>query len=189
MEAYPLHWPVGWPRTQKPQRSRFDGTPGRIKTELLEEIRKLGGRNPIISTNIALRRDGLPYANQRPVDDPGVAVYFELNGEQMVLACDAWDQVHHNMRAISKTIEAMRGMERWGVSELLNRAFMGFKALPSKATLVWPEVLRVPESASMAEIEAAYKRRLKEAHPDHGGTLEEFQAVRDAYQRAKEGVR
>jgi len=44
------------------------------------------------------------------------------------------------------------------------------------------EVLEIGEDADEATIERAYRERVKEAHPDRGGTLEEFQLVRRAYQ-------
>jgi hypothetical protein len=43
------------------------------------------------------------------------------------------------------------------------------------------EVLDVDEDADEAAIERAYRDRVKEAHPDQGGTVEEFQLVRRAY--------
>src|SRR5262245_28779592 len=100
VEAYPLHWPVGWPRTKVPQRARFDGTFARIRDELWAEIDRLGGRYPVLSTNIPLKRDGMPYAGQKEPQDTGVAVYFERRGRQMVFACDKWNRVQDNMRAI-----------------------------------------------------------------------------------------
>lgn len=184
IEAYPLAWPVGYPRTERPQRSRFSGTPGLIKKQLLQELETLGGRDVIISTNVALRRDGLPYANQKKPDDTGVAVYFLLNGEQMVLACDKWIGIADNMRAIAKTIEAMRGMERWGVSQMLQRAFTGFKALPSSVTLPWEELLGVGRHASTNDIKAAYRQKSKETHPDLGGSDAKFRQVQEAYEMA-----
>jgi len=42
-------------------------------------------------------------------------------------------------------------------------------------------VLDVAPDADDGEIEAAYRRRVKDAHPDQGGTIDEFQRVRDAY--------
>mmetsp|Transcript_28489 Transcript_28489/g.45810 ORF Transcript_28489/g.45810 Transcript_28489/m.45810 type:complete len:125 (-) Transcript_28489:121-495(-) len=43
-------------------------------------------------------------------------------------------------------------------------------------------VLGVAPSASREEIRAAYKRRVKETHPDKGGLPEDFRAVRAAYE-------
>lgn len=44
------------------------------------------------------------------------------------------------------------------------------------------EVLGVEEDADEEAIERAYRERVKEVHPDHGGSLEAFVAVRTAYE-------
>jgi len=49
------------------------------------------------------------------------------------------------------------------------------------------EILRIDKGASDEEIERAYRERVKETHPDHGGSLEAFQSVREAYERALAG--
>jgi len=51
------------------------------------------------------------------------------------------------------------------------------------------DVLDVDEDADEATIERAYRARVKEAHPDQGGTLEEFQLVRRAYRELDERER
>lgn len=51
------------------------------------------------------------------------------------------------------------------------------------------ETLRVDPGADAEEIEQAYRRRVLEAHPDHGGTATEFQAVREAYETLRNGHR
>lgn len=91
-EAFPLHWPPGRPRTDHPQRSRFDVTLARARDGLFHELFLLGVRYPVLSTNLSLRRDGLPYARQSQPDDTGVAVYFEWNDRQMAFCCDRWDR-------------------------------------------------------------------------------------------------
>ena len=48
------------------------------------------------------------------------------------------------------------------------------------------EVLEIDEDADEAAIERAYRARVKEAHPDQGGTVEEFQLVRRAYREIDE---
>ncbi|KAA9408378.1 2Fe-2S iron-sulfur cluster binding domain-containing protein [Haloarcula hispanica] len=49
------------------------------------------------------------------------------------------------------------------------------------------EVLGIPPDADDGEIVDAYRERVKEAHPDQGGSTEEFQAVKDAYERLQNG--
>ncbi|WP_138004762.1 ferredoxin Fer [Halalkalirubrum salinum] len=51
------------------------------------------------------------------------------------------------------------------------------------------EILGVDDDASAEELKRAYKRRVKDAHPDHGGSMAEFQLVKAAYEDAKAGTR
>ncbi len=121
-EAYPLQWPAGQKREQTPRYSRFKAIQfARVRDNLLNEIKLLGGKNPIISTNIPTRNDGLPYANSRQPEDAGVAVYFQRNGKTYCFACDKWRKVDENLAAIFHSINAIRGIERWG-SQRYDRA-------------------------------------------------------------------
>jgi len=43
------------------------------------------------------------------------------------------------------------------------------------------DTLGVSRGASDAELKAAYRERVKDAHPDHGGDQETFERVREAY--------
>jgi len=154
------------------------------RQELVWEIERMKGRYPVISTDIPLRRDGYPYANQKQPDDTGVAVYFQLRAKQMVFACDRWDRVRDNMRAIAKTIEALRGIERWGASDMMERAFSAFEMLPAPD---WRLDLMFPPSAkpSLDEIEARYRELAKRHHPDVGGDEEKFKALTAAREAAR----
>ena len=49
------------------------------------------------------------------------------------------------------------------------------------------EVLGVDPDADDAELKRAYRRRAKEAHPDQGGSVEEFQRVKAAYESIRSG--
>lgn len=188
-ESFPLHWPEGWPRTKAPSRSRFDVTFATARDGLLAEISRMGGRYTVLSTNIELRRDGLPSASHRSPADAGVAVYFERKGKQMVFACDRWDRVKDNIRAIQKTIEAMRGIERWGASDMLERAFSAFEALPAPGEVrkrSWREVFgfHVDQRPSKSDITREYRRIASECHPDAGGSAEAFHELQRAREEA-----
>jgi hypothetical protein len=161
------------------------------RDDLMRELRLMGARYPVLSTNVPLRRDGLPYAGQKEPDDAGIAVYFMWQGKQMTFACDRWDKVGDNVRAIGKTIEALRGIERWGASDMMERAFSAFEALPAPdggVTLTCWQVLDLPANASEMEIERAYRLKAKAAHPDQGGSRDEWDQLRRAYEQAKRHV-
>lgn len=194
VEAYPLAWPHGRQRTPDWHRERpkFKATFAAARDELLLEIKRLTGtvRNGdariVISTNIALRRDGLPLANQRQPDDPGVAVYFLFRGHQRAFACDRWEKVEHNMQAIAKSIEALRGIERWGSGDMLEAAFAGFNALPppaqpTEAAKPWHEVLGVQAHATTKDVRTAYRRIAALHHPDRGGSNDAMARVNAAW--------
>lgn len=191
MEAYPLQWPSGYPRTPRPTRSRFSGTTfDKTRQEVVAEIRRLGGRNVIISTNLPLRQDGYPYASAKQPEDKGIAVYFTFKNNQVVFACDKWDRLTDNMKAIEKAVAAIRGLDRWGVSDMLNRAFTGFKALPGGSEpdkrSPW-DVLGIWPGSSQELIRSQYLKMSKELHPDKPtGDKDKFQELQNAYEQIKQ---
>jgi hypothetical protein len=164
-EAYPLYWPEGWKRTAYREDSRFKTGFGAARKYLFEELERMGASKVILSTSIPLRNDGMPRANMRPDGgDTGVAVYFERKGKPMVFACDKFKKSEDNIYAIAKTIDAMRGIERWGASDMMERAFSGFKALPSTtAGESWWSILGCLSSATREQGETAYKQAARAA--------------------------
>ena len=196
-EAYPLCWPEGRPRTESYRRgnARFDTSFAHARNTVVHQIEMLTGKsermrreaNIVISTNIALRRNGLPLAGQRSPDDVGVAVYFTYKKRQMCFACDRWRQIEDNMQAIAKTIEALRGVARWGTGDMMEAAFQGFTALPAPAMseLSWITVLGFNESGKITvdELREKWKRLRSLHHPDHGGKSQKFSEIKAAYEQ------
>ncbi len=182
IEAYPLQWPEGWPKARRREESRFKISFANARDELFYEIHRLGGSLPVLSTNVELRRDGLPYANRAPFGSPGVAVYFTRKKHQMCFACDKYYKIQDNIQAIRKTIEALRGIERWGASDMMERAFAGFEQLPDQSGGAWWAILGVSESAPASDVKEAYKRLRSEHHPDRPtGSNEQFDRIQKAW--------
>lgn len=183
--AFPLCWPEGWPRTKTKKNGLFKQTVYTATQNLTDQLARMGATQVILSTSIPLRRDGLPLSKP-PVDgDHGAAVYFMRKKKPLCLACDQYFDIADNIQALAKTIEAMRGIERWGSTDLLDRAFTGFAALPqSTSSESWWDVLGVSRSATADEITAAYKAKIKLAHPDTGGSNEDFMRIKTAHDAA-----
>lgn len=148
----------------------------------------MGGTNIVVSTNLPLFRDGYPIASGMEPKDPGVAVYFSLSSKPMAFACDRYVYVHENMQAIAKTIEALRGIERWGASDMMERAFTGFKALADGPLEDWRAVLGFEpfETVTKKQVESRHRELVKRHHPDMGGDRHAFERVMRAREVAIE---
>jgi hypothetical protein len=184
--SYPLSWPEGWPRTLSINRrwwkSRYQKSMQDSCDFLSSELGRLGASKEVLSTNVPRRLDGRPYANQPQPTDPGAALYFQLKGKPVSLACDRWLRVEENVWAIAKHIEALRGQDRWGVGSI-EQAFRGYMALPAvgeSSASTWWQVLGVPINASLETVQEAYRILVKKHHPDKGGDPEMFRRVMKA---------
>lgn len=161
-------------------------------TRLRGELRRFGVReaNIIISTNLRLRLDGLPYSDQRAPQDPGAAVYWTdpFNKQPRCMAIDRYTKVEQNIAALAATIEAMRAIERHGGAIVLERAFTGFAALPPPIVAGmkrdWQAVLELQDLLlpTREDVEKAYRRLASKHHPDKGGShaaMSELNQARD----------
>lgn len=189
-EAFPLQWPEGWPRTARFRRgpSRFGKNLGFSQiTKLQSELRLMGARNVVISSNVPLRQDGLPYASEisRRYDDPGVAVYFTLKGKALSMARDSYNTPWENIRSLILAIDAIRSIERHGGSTMMERAFSGFAAIaPPSWKKPWRQVFGV-EPTWRGDITALYREKAKNRHPDAGGSDSLMAELNVAYAEAR----
>lgn len=175
--TFPLSWPDGWPRTPASNRktdNQFGGrhglTMGRARDQLVLELQRLHASNVVLSANLKLRPDGLPYAETRRVADPGVAVYFVFKKKPMVMAMDHYLTVAGNIRSLTLAIEAMRQLDRHGGGTMLERAFVGFVALAAPdSKKPWREVFGVPADWR-GDIRSLYREKARNRHPDVGGS-------------------
>ena len=199
-QAFPLAWPALRPRTPGHRRrsAGFALSLEQSQRELLRELRLLNARDVVVSTNVAVRRDGLFYASGPEPTDPGVAVYFDrfvpagcglVQRRSFVIACDSYTRLRWNVRAVGVTIEALRAIARHGATEMLEQAFTGFAALPPAGPRHWSDVLGVPRSASPEVVRAEFRHLVKQHHPDAGGDAERFREVSAAFEawRAEKG--
>lgn len=202
IEAYPLQWPVGRPRTKRPTQARFcrrvdsgmgNGWKRRADLTLYqgvvmvrEELKRLGAGDVVISTNVKTRQDGLPYSGAREPDDHGAAVYFRLQDAVHCLACDRWDRVADNLAAIAHHVDAVRAQARWGVGDVA-QAFAGYRALPAMdAKKTWWALLGFREPpVGLEAVRAKWRERIAEAHPDRGGNANQAAEINAAMAEAE----
>ncbi len=202
-EAYPLLWPQGWKRAVGRSRAKFgkltfmdhglsaDGqqlgwhSKGALSISqgtdrVLSVLDQMGyNRSVIISSNLALRNDGLPRSGQREPEDPGVAVYWGNGQKARCIAVDQYDRVADNLAAIAATLEAMRAIARHGGAAILERAFTGFVALPAPEQ-PWQTLGLDTSRPTREQVEDAFRRLAMKHHPDRGGDASEMARINAA---------
>lgn len=193
---YPLDWPQGIERTEghKRARSAFHSdkqllTMYQGRNRLTSELYRLEVYDYVWTSDTPIRADGDPIIGRRAPGNPGVSVWFHWRGQEYVFACDRWDRLGDNLAAVAKHIEAIRGMERWGVGDTA-QMFMGFSALPGGGVNVAPEfywwdVLGVSPNALWEHVQLAYHKLGQIHHPDHGGDSGDMTRINAAYEEAK----
>jgi hypothetical protein len=206
-EPFPLQWPTGWRRTPEEDRdsARFRVSLAEALQDLLYELDLMNAANVVITSDLPTRSDGLPYSSGK-CDDPGIAVWCTIGGQERVFACDRWASPAANIRAIGKTIESLRGIARWGAADMVTRAVAGFQALPAgdgqetapnpaSIRKHWATVLNVPRETSdgraptRAQLlnwaRVRHREAIRKAHPDAGGSHERATELNVALQEAE----
>jgi hypothetical protein len=211
VQRYPLAWPAGWKRTQPGSRrhGHFNRKetvldaygPGNHRqnskrlsigdavSRLFAELERLGVKHVqedvVISTNLRVNLSGVPRGDQGDPSDPGGAVYWELNGVRQCMAIDQYYRVADNLAAVAASLEAMRTIERHGGAEVLQRAFVGFAALPENTGRPWREVLGFDSDQLLIfeKVERKFREMALAAHPDRMGgseaAMQELNVARD----------
>jgi DnaJ-domain-containing protein 1 len=213
---FPLAWPSSSPRTARADRRRShfgadhagDVSPAAARAFLLDELARLGATSVMVTSNLPMSRQDVAAAPPDFIGDPGVAAWFELRGERRVLGCDRWVTVAENLRALALTVEAMRGLERWGAAEVVERAMSGFAALPAGgatdaaittsaptsprtvtpaggAPIDWRKVLRAEPGENLATVKRRYRNLMSVVHPDQGGRNALASRLNDAMSAAE----
>lgn len=138
----PVHPMREWPGPPTPDYMRQYGrfaklTPGVALHSLREELGRINAKDCRIQIDVRDRditRFGELRADARP-GSPGVVVYATHPKQgDLRFACDTYRTWYHNVRAIAMTLEALRGIARWGAVRD-EQQFAGFKALPGATAL------------------------------------------------------
>lgn len=185
-QAYPLHWPDGWPRTKVPGNSQFKTTLAGALRNVQDSIRRFSkdtGRDMksiIISSNYSL-------GDENPTDG-GVALYFTWDNVGTCIAVDRYRKLADNLQAIHHVLEAERTKMRHGGLNIVRAAFRGYAALPppgGAGAQPWRTVLGVEANSSLDAAEAAFRQLARQRHPDRGGSDDQMAELNSAIDAAR----
>lgn len=151
-------------------------------------------------------RSGMPRADAR-IRDPAVIISFKSKHGPLRYFCDQFTDWQDNVRAIALGLEALRKVERYGITHR-GEQYAGWKALPPSSGTVEGAIFRFggPEDAARfimklagdhASLQAmredkiyrdeVFKRAAKKAHPDTGGNRNDWDNLVEA-RRVLEGT-
>lgn len=134
---------------------------------------------------------GERYAEEYPLEETGDRVAFYLPERDVAVTFDA--QQFFRMQNVADTYVILAEHEMPGV-HLGDRLPFDVPELEREPPLTgfqtrlqWAyESLGVSTSADSDEVRAAYRERIKQVHPDHGGDEESFRQVQEAYATVRE---
>jgi hypothetical protein len=199
-------WPG--PKTDHSRRkpSPFKSTYNKTLDLLETELRAIQATEILIQcyfTRASIRNDGWPKSSSNPTE-PGVIVSFERDGKNVSMPCDKFRDWTDNLRAIALSLEALRKVDRYGVTKQ-GEQYRGWEALPPPEPKS-PEALQRELNAQkewalgiLAKHTAFSENSIKTygvddvvraailyTHPDKGGTSEAFSDVMKAGKVLKE---
>lgn len=161
-------WPH--PVTKDRPYCRFKATYSRTLELLRREVEALQAdrwSDPIITLGVGLdprdiRQDGQPRANARAMSHPGVELSFDSRHGRLTYATDEFDEWQDNLRAIALSLEALRAIDRYGVSKR-GQQYTGYALLVAGDD-------PVTRGRKLVERYGSVKEALRHTHPDTGDT-------------------
>jgi hypothetical protein len=183
-----------WPGKRTPHRSRspFKTSWSHVLHVLERELKHLRARDVVLRLAVRdahLRNDGQLRADARPAE-PGVILEFlsTAKGIRFRFATDRYGFWQDNVDAISRSLEALRMIDRYGVTS--GEQYEGFRALPSQGTTTITtedakEMIRRYAPSANGDWAVAALVARSASHPDRGGSDEAFVNVTAAIQTLK----
>jgi hypothetical protein len=122
-------------------------------------------------------------ARSQNEEDRTVKLTYYKNGKPVMLVMGKQNRAVDNLRVLYLAVEAMRLNERRGISDVLESAYLQLAA-PTQAIDPY-EMLEIRPDASLEVAEAVYKAKVRNLHPDRGGSTEHMKALNRAIEEIR----
>lgn len=172
--------------------SQFKAGWDRTLEQLEYELSALGASGIVIQAGFRqneIRLDGWPLGKATPTHPAVVLSFRDAENRPLSFPCDRFASYAENLRAIALSLEALRAVDRYGVTKL-GEQYAGFKQIEEvKPWTVEDAALFLDvKSGVRADVilqtaenfRIAYRQAAKHLHPDTGGNQHEWKLLQDA---------
>jgi len=116
-----------------------------------------------------------------------VKLSYTKAGHTVTLVMGTQERAVDNLRVLYLAVEAMRLNERRGISDVIRSAYLQLSA--PEADIDPYEVLEIRAGASLEVAEAAYKAKVRAAHPDSGGSVDMMKQLNKAIDDIRKSIK
>lgn len=148
---------AGWPSTRR---------------LLMHELTQLAAKGVVLEMAITeddLHQDGLPRPRSVAAH-PGVVLSLQSKHGPLRYAVDSYTRWHDNLRAIGLSLEALRAVDRYGVTRA-GEQYRGWRAIEAGPSG------QVERGRELIAQHGGVTAALHATHPDRGGAREDLEAV------------
>lgn len=170
--------------------SPFRASHGATLDLLSSELEKLKATDVVFELAMQerdIRVDGMPRANARAPEHPGVVVSFGSIHGPLRYATDTFTTWQANLRGIALGLEALRQVERYGITKR-GEQYVGWKAImpvsesrEDAISVLWEYAdgtsAVIPHNVDVKHLVRVARRV---THPDKGGSRDNWEAVQRA---------
>lgn len=186
-----LVWPQGVERSAAPVAGRSGPKAKKGVAEVLKALDLLATVTFLPVSDVVLSYAA--EADFRHGGDGGAAVWFVWGEVRRCVPCDLYGSPGANLSAIAQLIRGCIAEHGRGAVAAVAHALSSYTlqaSVPSgvSADRHWSNALGVRRDASSAEVTAAFRRLANKAHPDKGGTREQWDEAIDALRQARHEI-
>lgn len=173
-----------WPgeATKGREHARFRSTYAKTLDLLETELAKVRAKEITVQAFFRLdqiRNDGWPYSQAKP-SAPGVILSFRTKDGALSFPCDRYHTIDDNLRAIALSLEALRAVDRYGVTKRAEQ-YAGWKRIEAPgangfqtkedaaAFIIAQQDTPTPTYSLIADValrQEVYRRAARRLHPD-----------------------
>lgn len=143
-------------------------------SDLAETMRKWGVKDYMVTNDLPVRSRAKMY---QTLTERQVVLKYIKDGTPVQLVMEKQSRAVDNFRVLYLAVEAMRMNDQRGLTDVVRQAYA---QLPAPAEQSVYTIVGARPEWSMEQIEQTYRSKVRQMHPDAGGSSESMAALNAA---------